>query len=525
MPDFSDIRLRCPTCRTSGCNARPLGYSVRLIGDVTSFYSGFLFTAPKLLQAGTNERVCVTLFNLPGPGRNVTFTFSLYNGNPYVLVHQIPDNVDADGNHCFYLPLPRTAVSRHNDLDFNIANAAGLRFSDSAEVNIYSSTLVTLIQTDKPRYRPGDKVLIRIISLRQDLTPVVENFPEVWVGTPDRIRIAQWKDIKTSGGLIQLEVQLTEEPPLGRWTINVETSRRFETKAFIVEEYVLPTFEVKVKSPEYLLPGEKTVTVDVCAKYTFGKPLIGANVTVNVTGSRGRDSSVSNSLTTDEAGCSSSDLVVNKLKFGPLDRATINVTVEEFGTGLSQSETSSLSREFSEFSSVTIPDNTQLFIKPGLPYYGRFHVKDRDGTPFAKKTVSVCYVANYKERPVIQSGADPRKTPDDALFDAYKRHSERVQAEFGYMPLIWETEEPETFPTARQCRSFTTDSQGRVVYLIPPQASLVDSVEVKVSQMCRHTQRGDVMSPRDIRVGIMCQVQCVTSGWWRWRRSIVTCLW
>ena len=37
---------------------------------------------------------------------------------------------------------------------------------------------------------------------------------EVWVTTPDNIRVAQWKDVKTTTGMVQLEMQLTEEPPL-----------------------------------------------------------------------------------------------------------------------------------------------------------------------------------------------------------------------------------------------------------------------------------------------------------------------
>ncbi|XP_037083771.1 alpha-1-macroglobulin-like isoform X2 [Pollicipes pollicipes] len=475
--DISSLR----SLRRRSCDVRPLGYPVRLTGDVIPFHSGFLFTSPKQLKAGTSERVCVTLFNLPGPGRNVTLSLSLWAGaSPWTrLVELIPDTVDADGDHCFDLDVPRSVTNSRGHLDLSIANAAGLRFSDESWVGIKPFTLLTLIQTDKPRYRPGDKVLIRVISLRYDLTPLIENIPEVWVTTPDNIRVAQWSDIKTSGGLIQLEVQLTEEPPLGRWTIHARTKRRSETHGFDVEEYVLPTFEVKVKSPTYLLEGEKTITVDVCAKYTFGQPLIGASVTVNVT--KGRDH-VSDTLTTDETGCASSDLIVDELLSGfRFGVATINATVEEFGTGLSQSETRSLHRGSSGSASASVPDNTQLFIKPGLPYYGRLHIKDRNGSPFAEKIVEICFKAKYKERAAIPSGEDPTKTPDDDLFDAYKKHSERVQAEFGYTPLIWETEDPERLSTAEQCRFFTADSQGRVVYFIPPQAPIVDSVDVRLT--------------------------------------------
>ncbi|XP_037083777.1 ovostatin-like [Pollicipes pollicipes] len=366
---------------------------VAAAGALKAPESGFLFTSPKLLQAGTSERFCVTLFNLPGPGRNVTLSLSSKAGTrPWsTTVELIPDTVDADGDHCFDLDVPRSVPPFRGYLDLRIANAAGLRLSDGSKVSIKAFTLVTLVQTDKPKYRPGDKVLIRVISLRYDLTPLIENIPEVWVTTPDNIRIAQWRDIKTTGGLIQLEVQLTEEPPLGTWTIHVRTyegqlrsSSRRETHRFVVEEYVLPTFEVDVKRPTSVLDGEKTVTVDVCAKYTFGQPLIEATVTVNVTGGFDLEY-VSDTLTTDETGCASSDLIVDDLfRDFRTSPATINVTVEEFGTGLSQSETSSLRKEFFSSASASVPDNAQLFIKPGLPYYGRLHIKDRDGSSFRK---------------------------------------------------------------------------------------------------------------------------------------------
>ncbi|XP_037083755.1 alpha-2-macroglobulin-like, partial [Pollicipes pollicipes] len=312
---------------------------VAAAGALKAPKSGFLFTSPKQLKAGTSERVCVTLFNLPGPGRNVTLSLSRWAGSsPWTrLVELIPDTVDADGDHCFDLDVPRSVTNSRGHLDLSIANAAGLRFSDESKVGIKPFTLLTLMQTDKPKYRPGDKVLIRVISLRYDLTPLIENIPEVWVTTPDNIRVAQWSDVETSGGLIQLEVQLTEEPPLGRWTIHARTKRRSETHSFDVEEYVLPTFEVKVESPTYLLKGEKTITVNVCAKYTFGQPLIEATVTVNVTGGFDLEY-VSDTLTTDETGCASSDLIVDDLfRDFRTSPATINVTVEEFGTGLSQS--------------------------------------------------------------------------------------------------------------------------------------------------------------------------------------------
>ena len=38
-------------------------------------FSGYLLTAPKMLQAGTDERACLTLYSLPGPNRALSLRF------------------------------------------------------------------------------------------------------------------------------------------------------------------------------------------------------------------------------------------------------------------------------------------------------------------------------------------------------------------------------------------------------------------------------------------------------------------
>ncbi|VDM79565.1 unnamed protein product, partial [Strongylus vulgaris] len=90
-------------------------------------------------------------------------------------------------------------------------------FEEEKAVQYNQKSLSIFVQTDKAIYKPGS----------------VER--------------------RLNSGVFSSELELASEPPLGEWQIQVETANKLKfTKTFSVEKYVLPKFEVNIKTPPFI---------------------------------------------------------------------------------------------------------------------------------------------------------------------------------------------------------------------------------------------------------------------------------
>ncbi|CAG9810781.1 unnamed protein product [Chironomus riparius] len=137
----------------------------------------------------------------------------------------------------------------------------------------------TFIQTDKPIYKPGDVVKIRILAVDRHMKPFHMNNIKVDFIDPFGRTIQSFDDLEAQYyGIFENNFTLSTSTVLGDWKVQaiVDRQEQFSTeKSFGVQKYVLPLFEVQVETDEknYLLEADMTVTF--YAKYSFGEFVTG----------------------------------------------------------------------------------------------------------------------------------------------------------------------------------------------------------------------------------------------------------
>ncbi|NXP76962.1 A2ML1 protein, partial [Ramphastos sulfuratus] len=229
------------------------------------------------------------------------------------------------------------------------------------------------IQTDRAVYKPGQQVKFRVVSLDHDL--VARNEKD-----PSGNRIAQWQEVTPQQGIVDLSLPLAAEPALGTYTIEVKG----QTQSFSVEEYVLPRFKMSINLPPVVLKEEETFQIEICGRYTYGKPVQGkvqASLckvprynTFIVTAQENSCLEVSGQ--TERNGCFSREIPLTAFNITrSMHENPIKVTASlvEDGTGLEMKDTKNIKIVAQTF--IVTFEHADGFYRPGIPYTGTMMLK------------------------------------------------------------------------------------------------------------------------------------------------------
>ncbi|XP_041375396.1 pregnancy zone protein-like [Gigantopelta aegis] len=355
--------------------------------------TGYLLTIPKIVQAGADETFCLTLHGIE---EDAEFTLS--------LVHKEKDD-EFDYTYTFREGLSKCETfpvpTQPGTYEVALKNATDV-ISVVREIEVKSGNLITLIQTDKPFYRPGEAVKFRILTMKRDLKSRKGKIEEILIKTPNEIRVKQWLNV-LSDGLASFNYPMPKEPKLGEWTIEVTVDGETTTQTFKVEKYVLPKFDVTITPPVYILANADVIEGEVCASYTYGKPVNGyliLELCLWLYGSFGRPCA---RHTMEINGCRSFSVNSSEMSMKSLDyhlfgsELHILATVRERDTGLEVNKTHKGPKVTFDALKIVLEDDTSGYFKPMFPYQGRVIVTNPDGTVAPNELIEVNMVDYHND--------------------------------------------------------------------------------------------------------------------------------
>ncbi len=223
---------------------------------------GYTAVVPAALAAGSRQTVSITLFK---GGQNISgkVQLTLFKGDKDILT--VKKQIEGKGTIPF--TVPAVAAGEYG------IRIQGNDFKDEASVQIENSFLV-FVETDKPIYKPGQTIQMRVFTLDAELKPLTENVT-VEVLDAKGIKVFRQEAVTDDFGMAALSLPVSTEPNLGTWKIAAAAPTGQTELDVRVEEYVLPKYEVKLDLPKQWFLADEEIKGKVSADYSFGKPVSG----------------------------------------------------------------------------------------------------------------------------------------------------------------------------------------------------------------------------------------------------------
>ncbi|KAG4077250.1 hypothetical protein HA402_009879 [Bradysia odoriphaga] len=279
-----------------------------------------------------------------------------------------------------------TLVSKPNSFYRLIADGIDkIDFHNETDLTLSEKYFSFLVQTDKALYKPGDLVRFRVVVIDKDTKAhdLIDTLQvNVYDGAGNRIKL--YANQSTTHGVYTNEFRLSESPVMGQWRLAFISGSEEKSHSFEVGEYVLPTFEVFVESPEHMLYNDKMIRANVRGKYTFGKPVHGeANCTANWNSKQ-----VNKLVKVTTKGSLEIDIVDELgVDYANSNYIQLECTLEEEFTGRKQSKSMGIQVHRFRYSIVKQSYHYEYF--DGQPFEFDIRVQLYDGTPIRNEPVEI----------------------------------------------------------------------------------------------------------------------------------------
>ncbi|XP_078412272.1 C3 and PZP-like alpha-2-macroglobulin domain-containing protein 8 isoform X2 [Cetorhinus maximus] len=352
---------------------------------------GYLVTAPSVFRAGLHGVISVTIFN---PLKVTKVHVQLVAKGTAVAHGQ--GSVFEKGTVTVKVPPGVSGQAQLKVWGNRYLADDGYIFHNFTTVTIDSKESSVFIQTDKPVYKPKQKVLINVFTVTPDLRPSNQKV-EVYIVDPRGSRMIQWNDLKpVCCGIVNMSFPLSDQPVLGEWIIFVQLQGYSYNKTFEVQRYVLPKFELIIDPPRYIQDLNRCEEGTVRARYIFGKPVLGrltVNMTVNGVGYYRHELGHPVVKIMEIDGSSTFPICAKEMM--PVDvpdhfRGSVNIWASVTSVdGSKQITFDDSTLVHKQLIDIKYSKDTRKQFKPGLPYKAKVEVMYPDGSPANGITVRI----------------------------------------------------------------------------------------------------------------------------------------
>ncbi|XP_045202749.2 CD109 antigen-like [Mercenaria mercenaria] len=361
--------------------------SLSLLTTTASGYKSYIVLCPDTIRPGMEFNVQLNKLDSDLP--KMLFMAEILNKKGSVVREEITVSAGTMNSN-LVLNLPWDLQNSAYRLEVNAEDRDGMTlFKNSTDLNYMQKGMSVFIQTDKAIYKPGQKVQFRTFGANPDLTLVFGKM-DISIYDINNNKISQWLGVDDPSGVFQGELQLSDQPPLGDWRIEVDFSGSSESMTFTVAEYVLPRFEVSVTVPSFGVMSDKYLTGKVEAKYTFGKGVEG-NGTLVIKQKYSYRGTKELSLSFKINGVYKFIIDMKTLvdTLGSLNYATLELVakVEEGLTGNTRTGSAEI-QYFDREEKLVFMDGADNF-KPGLKYTCYLFLSDQDDKPISTRDSQV----------------------------------------------------------------------------------------------------------------------------------------
>ena len=223
---------------------------------------GYLILPPAIFRSGSVVNIPVSLFSGERPARGRVELTLTQAGTEFAAAAEL-----IQGSGLVPLALPEMPAGKyHLGLTYD-------SFFTSREVQV-EHDLVLFVESDKPIYKPGQRIRIRALRLNSQLKPR-PGVITTEVQDADGNKVFRDQSPTDEFGMLDLSLPISEEPVLGTWEARVSFAGQTARTEIRVERYHEPAFHVEVKTlKDWVLPDEQIIGI-VRASYPFGKPVTG----------------------------------------------------------------------------------------------------------------------------------------------------------------------------------------------------------------------------------------------------------